>query len=162
MVGWKSGLRKGGKEAGVVSWDSPRTKRGVLTQTLKFRFLYVTDSTLKPIVGIVVTTSPICIARQPHRCASQRRLSPPCPAARLSNVGDPSLLASSDRHGDREIELPPLVPSPGGKHHTFSLYNKVVLPALSWQTCNQHNRPRLPQTLCNIAKRKPASYKPQY
>lgn len=29
------------------------------TQTLKFRFLYVTDSTLKPIVGIVVTTSPI-------------------------------------------------------------------------------------------------------
>jgi hypothetical protein len=31
------------------------------TQTLKFRFWYVTDSTLKPIVGIVVTTSPICI-----------------------------------------------------------------------------------------------------
>jgi hypothetical protein len=31
----------------------------LLTQTLKFRFLYVTDSTLKPIVGIVVTTSPI-------------------------------------------------------------------------------------------------------
>ena len=30
------------------------------TQTLKFRFLYVTDSTLNPIVGIVVTTSPIC------------------------------------------------------------------------------------------------------
>src|SRR3954453_3417454 len=29
------------------------------TQTLKFRFLYVTDSTLNPIVGIVVTTSPI-------------------------------------------------------------------------------------------------------
>ena len=29
------------------------------TQTLKLRFLYVTDSTLKPIVGIVVTTSPI-------------------------------------------------------------------------------------------------------
>lgn len=29
------------------------------TQTLKFKFLYVTDSTLKPIVGIVVTTSPI-------------------------------------------------------------------------------------------------------
>lgn len=34
------------------------------TQTLKFRFLYVTDSTLKPIVGIVVTTSPICTACQ--------------------------------------------------------------------------------------------------
>ena len=32
---------------------------GELTQTLKLRFLYVTDSTLKPIVGIVVTTSPI-------------------------------------------------------------------------------------------------------
>jgi hypothetical protein len=31
-----------------------------LTQTLKLRFLYVTDSTLNPIVGIVVTTSPIC------------------------------------------------------------------------------------------------------
>jgi hypothetical protein len=31
------------------------------TQTLKLRFLYVTDSTLKPIVGIVVTTSPICL-----------------------------------------------------------------------------------------------------
>jgi hypothetical protein len=30
------------------------------TQTLKLRFLYVTDSTLNPIVGIVVTTSPIC------------------------------------------------------------------------------------------------------
>ena len=30
-----------------------------LTQTLKLRFLYVTDSTLNPIVGIVVTTSPI-------------------------------------------------------------------------------------------------------
>lgn len=29
------------------------------TQTLKLRFLYVTDSTLNPIVGIVVTTSPI-------------------------------------------------------------------------------------------------------
>jgi hypothetical protein len=32
---------------------------GVLTQTLKFNLLYVTDSTLKPIVGMVVTTSPI-------------------------------------------------------------------------------------------------------
>ena len=32
---------------------------GSRTQTLKLRFLYVTDSTLKPIVGIVVTTSPI-------------------------------------------------------------------------------------------------------
>lgn len=31
-----------------------------LTQTLKFRFRYVTDSTLNPMVGIVVTTSPIC------------------------------------------------------------------------------------------------------
>lgn len=33
---------------------------GERTQTLKLRFLYVTDSTLKPMVGIVVTTSPIC------------------------------------------------------------------------------------------------------
>ena len=32
---------------------------GKRTQTLKLRFLYVTDSTLKPMVGIVVTTSPI-------------------------------------------------------------------------------------------------------
>lgn len=31
---------------------------------MKFRFLYVTDSTLNPIVGIVVTTSPICTACQ--------------------------------------------------------------------------------------------------
>lgn len=31
------------------------------TQTLKLRFLYVTDSTLNPIVGIVVTTSPIYV-----------------------------------------------------------------------------------------------------
>lgn len=31
------------------------------SHTLKFKFLYVTDSTLKPIVGIVVTTSPICV-----------------------------------------------------------------------------------------------------
>lgn len=30
-----------------------------LTQTFRFKFLYVTDSTLNPIVGIVVTTSPI-------------------------------------------------------------------------------------------------------
>src|SRR3954466_818801 len=29
------------------------------SQTFRLRFLYVTDSTLKPIVGIVVTTSPI-------------------------------------------------------------------------------------------------------
>jgi hypothetical protein len=34
---------------------------GSVTQTLKFRFLYVTDSTLKPIVGMVVTTSPIWV-----------------------------------------------------------------------------------------------------
>lgn len=34
-------------------------RKGSHTQTLKLRFLYVTDSTLKPIVGIVVTTSPI-------------------------------------------------------------------------------------------------------
>lgn len=33
------------------------------TQTLKLRFLYVTDSTLKPIVGMVVTTSPIYVTR---------------------------------------------------------------------------------------------------
>jgi hypothetical protein len=32
---------------------------GKRTQTLKLRFLYVTDSTLNPMVGIVVTTSPI-------------------------------------------------------------------------------------------------------
>lgn len=37
-------------------WSEERRKR---TQTLKLRFLYVTDSTLKPMVGIVVTTSPI-------------------------------------------------------------------------------------------------------
>jgi hypothetical protein len=30
-----------------------------LTQTFKFRFRYVTDSTLNPMVGMVVTTSPI-------------------------------------------------------------------------------------------------------
>lgn len=30
-----------------------------LTHTLKLRFLYVTDSTLNPMVGMVVTTSPI-------------------------------------------------------------------------------------------------------
>jgi hypothetical protein len=36
---------------------------GKRTQTLKLRFLYVTDSTLNPIVGIVVTTSPICSVR---------------------------------------------------------------------------------------------------
>jgi hypothetical protein len=36
---------------------------GIRTQTLKLRFLYVTDSTLNPIVGIVVTTSPIWIVR---------------------------------------------------------------------------------------------------
>lgn len=35
------------------------------TQTLKLRFLYFTDSTLKPIVGIVVTTSPTCPALAP-------------------------------------------------------------------------------------------------
>jgi hypothetical protein len=36
---------------------------GKRTQTLKLRFLYVTDSTLNPMVGIVVTTSPIWIVR---------------------------------------------------------------------------------------------------
>jgi len=36
-----------------------------LTQTLKLRFLYVTDSTLKPIVGMVVTTSPIYVSSTP-------------------------------------------------------------------------------------------------
>jgi hypothetical protein len=42
--------------------------KGTRTQTLKFRFLYVTDSTLNPIVGIVVTTSPIYtrISIRPH------------------------------------------------------------------------------------------------
>jgi hypothetical protein len=45
----------GGGLAGVVEGKGG----GGLTQTLKLRFLYVTDSTLKPIVGIVVTTSPI-------------------------------------------------------------------------------------------------------
>jgi hypothetical protein len=37
-----------------------REEGGAPTQTLKLRFWYVTDSTLKPMVGIVVTTSPIC------------------------------------------------------------------------------------------------------
>lgn len=37
----------------------------IRTQTLKLRFLYFTDSTLKPIVGIVVTTSPTCSALAP-------------------------------------------------------------------------------------------------
>lgn len=41
----------------MTSWGEGGGQR---TQTLKLRFLYVTDSTLKPIVGIVVTTSPIC------------------------------------------------------------------------------------------------------
>jgi hypothetical protein len=65
----------------------------LLTQTLKFKFLYVTDSTLKPIVGIVVTTSPICVHIYQH-------------------ISSPSL----------------------GRKQTFSLYNSVVLPALSWRS----------------------------
>lgn len=46
----------------VLAWHRPlgEQKGAKHTQTLKFRLLYVTDSTLKPIVGIVVTTSPIC------------------------------------------------------------------------------------------------------
>lgn len=46
-----------------TSLDSPFA-HGTRTQTLKLRFLYVTDSTLNPMVGIVVTTSPICFACQ--------------------------------------------------------------------------------------------------
>jgi hypothetical protein len=49
-------LRRG--LAGVVQGRMGGERVG-RTQTLKLRFLYVTDSTLKPIVGIVVTTSPI-------------------------------------------------------------------------------------------------------
>ena len=37
-----------------------------LTQTLKFKLRYVTDSTLNPMVGIVVTTSPICPNKQTY------------------------------------------------------------------------------------------------
>lgn len=49
---WTIQRRKGREE-----WEGIGYFR---TQTLKLRFLYVTDSTLKPMVGIVVTTSPIC------------------------------------------------------------------------------------------------------
>jgi hypothetical protein len=51
------------------------------TQTLRFRFLYVTDSTLKPIVGIVVTTSPICERALLVRCID-RANSPSSPTGR--------------------------------------------------------------------------------
>ena len=53
------GLGRRARQEEHVSRGGKREKEG-LTQTLKLRFLYVTDSTLKPIVGIVVTTSPIC------------------------------------------------------------------------------------------------------
>lgn len=57
MGGWTFDLRGPRK---VSQKDLVSTAcSDIHTQTLKFRFLYVTDSTLKPIVGIVVTTSPI-------------------------------------------------------------------------------------------------------
>lgn len=55
------------------------------TQTLKLRFLYVTDSTLKPIVGIVVTTSPICALCQ-RNIAERRACREPGRGADLESV----------------------------------------------------------------------------
>lgn len=58
MVGSKFAHRD--PTPGDQSWTREHDEeKGRRTQTLKFRFLYVTDSTLNPIVGIVVTTSPI-------------------------------------------------------------------------------------------------------
>lgn len=78
------------------------------TQTLKLRFLYVTDSTLNPMVGIVVTTSPIYCACQHARLETRLSMSKTLKALALWK-----------------------------RPRTFSLYNKVVLPALSC-ICHQH------------------------
>lgn len=61
----------GGEEWAEGGEGMEKGKGKGLTQTLKLRFLYVTDSTLKPIVGMVVTTSPIYVSSTPsipHLC----------------------------------------------------------------------------------------------